>query len=95
MLEPHVYKDETGVEWKRLWVSPQANVTERLDPFDVKGFVRKTGDMKGTLGDLFDQSKEASEQRKSILGHDPVQQQYLREWGKKRGGRVHPMLENG
>jgi hypothetical protein len=52
-----------------------------------------TGNKKGTMGDLFDQSKELSEARKKIHGgKDPVKQKYWKEWSKKRKGKKHPEM---
>lgn len=91
MNEPHIYS-EKGVSWERVWHSPTASIDTKIDPFSSKDFVEKTGKKRGTLGDLFDQSKEASEQRSKTLGKDTIKQESLREWGKKRGGRKHPLL---
>lgn len=92
MSEPHVYS-ENGVEWERVFTVPTASVDGKIDAFSSADFVRKTGNKRGSLGDLFDQAKEASEKREKVLGKDPVKQKSLEDWGKKRGGRKHPLLD--
>ena len=32
MKDKHVYFDENGLEWKRIWVNPQMRVGSYLDP---------------------------------------------------------------
>lgn len=94
MNEPHVYKDDKGTEWVRLWTVPTASVDGKVDAFSPQSFIAKTGKQRGKLGDLFDQSKELSEKRAKRYGFDPVKKKALEDWGKKRGGRVHPELQN-
>ncbi len=89
MNEVHVYVDEEGVEWKRVFLSPNASIDGNIDPFDNKQFVEKTGKKKGTYGELVDQSREMSEKRKNKLGYDPVQKKYFKEYSKKRNGVRH------
>jgi len=95
MDEPHVYVDETGVEWKRKWESPNAQIDSDIDPFDAKAFSRKTHDKKGTMGELFDQSKELSEKRKQKLGYDPVKEKHLKKYSEERRGRKIPKHMQG
>lgn len=91
MNEPHVYS-EGGVEWQRVFTVPTASVDGKVDAFSSTSFVEKTKNKKGTMGDLFDQAREASEKRAQVLGKDPVKEKSLKEWGKKRNNRVHPLL---
>ena len=90
MDEPHVYIDENGVEWKRKWTLPNAQIDADIDPFDKHAFSRKIEHQKGTMGELFDQSKELSEKRKDKLGYDPVKKEYLKKYSKERRGRPLP-----
>ena len=39
---------------------------------------------------MWDRSKELSEKRKEKEGRDPVQQQYFKDYSKKRKGVKHP-----
>ena len=83
MSEEHVFFDFTGLKWKRVFTVPYAAVSSlsSLDPFDTKAHVDKTGEMKGTMGDLFAVSKEMSERRSEKLGHeDPVKRQLFEKY---------------
>jgi hypothetical protein len=91
MNDKHVYVDEKGVTWKRVWDIPQASIDSGTDPFDNKAFINKTANQKGSYGDIIDQSKELSQKRKDKLGYDPVQQKYFKEYSKKRRGIKHPL----
>ena len=91
MNEEHVYIDSKGVEWKRVFYSPQTNIDSKVDPFDSRSFINKTGNQKGTYGDIIDQSKEMSQKRKDKLGYDPVQKKYFKEYKEKRRGVKHPL----
>ena len=91
MNDEHVYVDEKGVEWKRVFYSPQASIDSQTDPFDNHAFVNNTGNKKGTYGDIMDHSKEMSQKRKDKLGYDPVQKKYFQEYSKKRRGLKHPL----
>lgn len=85
MTEPHVYSRD-GVEWKRVWQVPQAIVksVSNMNPFNTREHVDKTGQMKGSVGDLWDISREMSERREQKLGHeDPVKREYFRDYEKK------------
>jgi hypothetical protein len=91
MKEDHVYFDEDGLEWKRVFTNPQLNTEAGIDPFDNVQFIEKTGKMKGTYGDMQDLSREMSEQRKKITGgKDPVQEAYYKKYSKERKGAKHP-----
>ena len=72
MSEEHEYVDEEGVRWKRVFTAPHANVPIVFDPNSSQDFVNKTKGTKGTLGDLWDRSRELSEQRKKKHGEDKV-----------------------
>lgn len=72
MSEAHVYKDEDGVEWSRVWTSPNYTIDNKVNPFSSKDFVRKTSKMRGSVGDLWDYSKELSDKRQEIAGRDKI-----------------------
>ena len=88
MSEKHIYFDDDGLRWERVYFSPQFNTQGKIDAFDNKKFVDKTGKMKGTYGDLMDYSKELSEERESKMGYDPVKKAYFDNY-KKKNGRKH------
>lgn len=79
----HSFAEINGVRWERVYTAPYAAVDSRIDPFDAKDFVKKTGQKRGTLGDLWDASAELSEKRKSKLGFDPVKSAYQKEQREK------------
>lgn len=88
---------ENGVKWNRIFTVPQTSFDTKFNPYDSRGFVEKTGKMKGTLGNIIDASKELSEKRGG--DSDPIKKKYYEDWSKKRGGRTHPdirkkILEN-
>jgi len=92
MKELHVYVDDEGTEWKRVWSVPNAAVDTQVDPFSSSDFKKATKEKNCTMGELWDHSKELSEKRKHKLGTktDPVREKYEREYAKKRLGRKHP-----
>jgi len=93
--DEHIYKDEYGVVWNRIFTIPQLNTegTLNVDCTD-KQFAEFTKNKKGTIGDLWDRSSELSEKRKKIYGEDPLKKKYVNSWKKKRKGKRHPTLEN-
>lgn len=84
------YRGENGNEdcWERVYVSPQVNIgnASTADPFDNKGFIDRTGKMKGRYGDILDYSAELSEKRaEKAGGEDPVKRKHFDEYKKKTG----------
>jgi len=93
MKEPHVYTDEEGVEWQRVWVAPNASSDVNIDAFDPNAFNDKhRHNDKASYGDIQDHAKELSRIRKekSGLGHDPVQRKFFDSWSTERKGKKHP-----
>lgn len=82
--------DEFGNKLQRLWTAPNAASDTKLDPHDSKAFARATGTKKGTLGDLWDTSRDLSDKRAKATGKDPVKEKYLNDYEKVRNGAVHP-----
>lgn len=90
MKEPHIFIDEDGLEWKRLWTVPQASIDTQLDAFSHRQFVEKTRNG-GTMGDLWDRSRELSEKRADkVGGEDPLKRKYIKQYEKERGGVKAP-----
>ncbi len=90
MSEEHTYSKD-GVEWERVFLSPNASVSAAIDPFNANSFVEKTGKMKGTVGDMLDLSAELSEKRAAANGgKDPVKEQHYKNYSKERDGAEHP-----
>ncbi len=88
--DDHVFIDNEGVKWERVFTVPNASIDTRIDPFSEKDFSSKTKNKKGTVGDLMDASKEASEKRDRLTGRDPVKQEHFKNWSKARRGKKHP-----
>ena len=86
MNEDHVFFDEAGLEWKRVFHSPNASIDTKVSAFDHNSFVEKTGKMKGTVGDVLDYSSELSERRSESLGkEDPIKRKAFDSYEKKVG----------
>ena len=93
MADYKPYKGEDGQaeDWERVYDTPQVNVgnyvAKKVDPWDNKQFVDRTGKMKGTYGDLQDYSAQLSEKRakESVTGEDPVKRKHFDKYEKKTG----------
>jgi hypothetical protein len=88
------YRGEDGTEdfWERIYDLPQVNIgnAKVVDPFDNKAYVNKTGNLRGTYGDLLDYSSELSERRaEKAGGEDPLKRKYFDDYKKKTGGKKH------
>jgi len=62
MNDEKKYIDEKGIAWNRVFYPPTFAFDTMIDPHDEKAFIKKT-EKGGTVGDLFDISKEMSERR--------------------------------
>lgn len=80
-----------GVEWQRLFSIPNASIDTKIDPFSEKSFMKVTENKKGTIGDIWDRSKEMSEARASKLGSDPLKEKTFDDYSKTRRGIEHPL----
>ena len=91
MTDEHEFIDTEGVKWQRLFGHVGLSMdSQAIDPFSEKQFLEKTANMKGTMGDMMDYSKELSQQREAQLGkEDPVKRKAFNEYKKKRG-IAHP-----
>lgn len=79
-----------GKQWKRRPTLPQAASCTQLSPYDSKAFVEKTGQMKGTWGQMEELSAELSEKRAAANGgRDEVREKFY-ETSKKTTGLEHP-----
>ena len=91
MKEEHVFIDDDGLEWERVWLSPNTAIDTEIDPFSETDFVDKTKSKNSTVGDLWDQSRELGEKRAKIHGgEDPVNKKYDKNYSKKRKGMKRP-----
>jgi hypothetical protein len=90
MSENHVYFDEAGKQWRRIFCVPQASVDANIDPFDQNKFVEKTGKNKGTIGELWERSADLSAQRAEKRdGVDVIKQKHFDNYRKKTGKEMY------
>ena len=88
MNDPHVFSKD-GIEWQRVFLSPNAAIASSDDPFSSNAFVEKTANMKGTFGDMMDYSAELSEKRaEKSGGEDPLKKKMFSDY-EKRVGKKH------
>jgi len=97
MADYELYRGEDGRDenWARIYDVPQVNIgnsiAKSIDPWDGESFAKRTGEMKGTVGDLETHSKEMSDKRAAQNGGiDPVKKKYLKDYSKARNGAKHP-----
>jgi hypothetical protein len=81
MIEEHVYVDDNGTKWNRVFYPVTFAFDTKLDPHDAKAFVKKT-DKGGTIGDIMDLSKEMSEKRGGDK-NDEIKVKYSKNREKK------------
>ena len=86
MQECHVYIDDDGTEWQRVWDTPNASIDSGLDG-SKESFMRYTENKKGNLGDLWDASRESSEKRAKRYGQDNVKKKHFKKFKKEKGIR--------
>jgi hypothetical protein len=85
---------EGGVIWNREYAFNVAVKDSPVDPWKKNDFLRKTGEMKGNVGDMIDLSAELSEKRAERSGgRDPIKSQYFKEYSAARKGKRH-LLDN-
>ena len=90
MNDEHVYS-EGGVEWQRVFLSPNASVSTSIDPFNRQQYIDATYQKKGTVGDMMDLSAELSAKRaEKTGGKDPIKEKFYDNYAKERGGAEHP-----
>jgi len=84
--EKHTYSEEEK-EFARVFTVPTASIDSSINPFSSQHFSEKTKNMKGSMGDMWDYSKELSEKRKEITGTvDPIRKKAEKNYSKKRKG---------
>ena len=85
MNDPHVFSKD-GVEWQRVFLSPNASISSNSDPFNSNAFLDKTANMKGPVGDMMDYSAELSEKRAEKSGGiDPIRKKHFDNYEKSVG----------
>ncbi len=75
----------------RVFTVPTTSIDTKIDPSDLKKMAEKTGNMKGTVGDLWDKAEELSKERaaRSKDGVDPIKKKTLKDYAKKRKGKEY------
>lgn len=83
MKDEHVFFDQDGLEWKRVYTVPNVAFDSRpIDPYSSKEFVKATN-KKGTVGDMLDLSAELSNKRADKEGEDPVKRKFFDKYQKE------------
>jgi len=85
MNDAHEFK-KNGIKWDRVYLAPNSSIDTKINPHSEADFVNKTANKKGTMGDILDASREASEARTKTHGTDPVKQKHYDDYAKKRDG---------
>jgi len=84
--EDHTYSED-GLVFDRVFTVPNASIDSDIDPFSAQQFNEKTKGMKGTMGDMWDYSKELSDKRKKAHGgEDPIRKKAEKKYSEKRQG---------
>jgi len=88
MNEDHKF-ESNGKEWRRVFTNPQASIDTKWDEFSNRDFLEKTRAKRGTMGDLFDKSKELSQKREQRAGIDEKKQKIIKQY-EENTGKKHP-----
>lgn len=83
MNDPHVFIDDNGLEWGRVWKIPNASVDSQQLDGSKEGFMKYTENKRGNIGDLWDASKECSEIREKKHGKDEVREKHFKKYKEK------------
>lgn len=91
MQEEHVFIDECGVPWDRVFEAPRTAIDTlaTLNPFDRAGFVKRTAKAGMTLGEMYDESARLSQRRAAVGGQDPIKSSAIKEYESKTK-KPHP-----
>ena len=85
--------DHEGGKWRRIPTLPYAAQDTQINPDSAADFVRKTGQMKGTWGDLEKMSAEMSAKRAAKNNNvDPIAERYY-EKHKATTGLEHHVVK--
>ena len=90
MKDEHVYIDDVGTQWSRVFTSPNAAMDScELDPYSSSDFIKATNKKGMTNGEMWDLSKEMSNKRKRKGGKDKIKEKAVKEYEKKCN-KPHP-----
>ena len=91
MNDEHIFIDEFGVQWRRVYLAPNASIDSSIDPFNKQQYIDATYHKKGTVGDMMDYSAELSSKRAEQAGGvDPVKEKFYNNYANERNGTDHP-----
>ena len=92
MNDFHIYIDEDGLEWSRVFLSPNASIGDNLISADTtqEEFVKKTKEKNYNLGEMWNLSKELGAKRKQIAGVDHVKEKAKKKYEQKCN-KPHPL----
>lgn len=91
MNEDHSFYIKDGIRYNRIFTIPNSSIDVKYDPYSAADFNKVTGgNKKGTIGDLFDRSREFSEKRAGNSGQDSIKEQFYKDYAKERNGKEHP-----
>ena len=85
----HRFIDETGLEWERVFVNPNLQISAKIDPMSKDDFLKKTRAKNYNLGEVMDLSAEASEKRAGKMGRDEVKEAAMKKY-EKLTDKPHP-----
>lgn len=81
-----IIKNDKNEDIKRLATKPNAAIDSiDGDPFDKNAYLKATNKSGGTIGDLWDRSREFSERRKEKDGIDFIEEKFDKERTEKFG----------
>lgn len=86
MTEKHVYIDENGLEWNRVWTAPKFNIDTKIDPDSYESWRTGTENKDYTMGEMWEMSAELSQKRKKKDGEDAVLEQWKQNYSEERKG---------
>ena len=89
MKDNHTHVDEEGVEWLRVWSSPNAAIDTEINPYSEKDFMRCTAKKGMTYGDMADLSTKLSQKRERNQDGDHVKRKTIEKY-EKNTGKAHP-----
>ena len=89
MKDEHVFIDENGVEWDRVFSVPNAAIDSEINAFSESDFLKATAKKGMTAGDMMDLSEQLSKKREKSRGLDPVKQKTVTKYELKTG-KAHP-----
>jgi len=89
MKDKHVFIDDQGVEWHRVFSVPNAAIDSDINPYSEADFLKATAKSGMTAGDMMDLSESLSKKRETSRGLDPVKQKTVTNY-EKNTGKAHP-----